>query len=246
MSRLIVYMVLLLSCMCVHAQEYANDWERMALPDGTRRAVVKGSHEELDRDTRLWWCEYIFTREGKLMRFQSHVDDEDIYLWDAEVDHPKDCEGLLIEGGVENKDHLSVELYPEYEGVGMIYRKGDMVVVHPRRKGVWELHYIDYCTDYAVDSDVDCTELGYQTAPFVLIRTKDLCFTTRNYGGQSIPIYVGPDETSRVVGEINKAEISLHPYDYDSTNEMVLIRYKGKWGWISTEWVCANPFTTCC
>jgi len=65
---------------------------------------------------------------------------------------------------------------------------------------------------------------------------------TRNYGGQKIRLLDAP-KNGRVVGTINEESYGLRVKDL--CGSWVKVEYKGKVGWISQEWVCGNPWTTC-
>lgn len=65
---------------------------------------------------------------------------------------------------------------------------------------------------------------------------------TRNYGGQTIEILDSP-ENGEVVGKIKKESYGLRIVDL--CGAWVKINYKGTIGWVSNEWICGIPWTTC-
>ena len=65
---------------------------------------------------------------------------------------------------------------------------------------------------------------------------------TRNYGGQTIEILDSP-ENGEVVGKIKKESYGLRIVDL--CGAWVKINYKGTTGWVSNDWLCGNPWTTC-
>jgi len=75
-----------------------------------------------------------------------------------------------------------------------------------------------------------------------------LGLTSRNYGAQKVPVYLYPDETKLLIGEITERETELR---FDQIYyDFVHVSFKDKkgkkiQGWIKKEWVCGSAFTTC-
>jgi SH3-like domain-containing protein len=65
---------------------------------------------------------------------------------------------------------------------------------------------------------------------------------TRNYGGQTIDILDSP-KNGNSVGKITKESYGLRVLDL--CGDWVKINYKGTIGWVSNEWICGIPWTTC-
>jgi hypothetical protein len=65
---------------------------------------------------------------------------------------------------------------------------------------------------------------------------------TRNYGGQKINILDAPG-TGSVVGTINSESHGLKILDL--CGSWVKIQINGLIGWVSADWLCGNPWTTC-
>ena len=65
---------------------------------------------------------------------------------------------------------------------------------------------------------------------------------TRNYGGQRINILDEPN-TGKTVGYITKETCGLRILDL--CGAWVKINHKGTTGWVSNEWLCGNPWTSC-
>lgn len=65
---------------------------------------------------------------------------------------------------------------------------------------------------------------------------------TRNYGGQTIQILDSP-KNGNSVGKITKESYGLRVLDL--CGDWVKIKYKGTIGWVSNEWICGVPWTTC-
>lgn len=65
---------------------------------------------------------------------------------------------------------------------------------------------------------------------------------TRNYGGQTIQILDSP-KNGNSVGKITKESYGLRILDL--CGDWVKINYKGTIGWVSNEWICGIPWTTC-
>ena len=65
---------------------------------------------------------------------------------------------------------------------------------------------------------------------------------TRNYGGQTIQILDSP-KNGNSVGKITKESYGLRVLDL--CGDWVKINYKGTIGWVSNEWICGIPWTTC-
>ena len=65
---------------------------------------------------------------------------------------------------------------------------------------------------------------------------------TRNYGGQRINILDTPN-TGKSVGSINSEAYGLRILDL--CGNWVKISYNGMTGWVSSDWLCGVPWTTC-
>ena len=65
---------------------------------------------------------------------------------------------------------------------------------------------------------------------------------TRNYGGQKINILDEPN-TGKIVGSITSEVYGLKILDL--CGNWVKISYNGMTGWVSSDWLCGVPWTTC-
>ena len=65
---------------------------------------------------------------------------------------------------------------------------------------------------------------------------------TRNYGSQTIEILDSP-ENGKSVGKITKESYGLRVLDL--CGSWVKISFNGMTGWISNQWICGIPWTTC-
>jgi SH3-like domain-containing protein len=65
---------------------------------------------------------------------------------------------------------------------------------------------------------------------------------TRNYGGQTIQILDSP-KNGNSVGKITKESYGLRVLDL--CGAWVKINHKGTIGWVSSDWLCGVPWTTC-
>jgi len=65
---------------------------------------------------------------------------------------------------------------------------------------------------------------------------------TRNYGSQTIEILDSP-ENGKSVGRITKESYGLRVLDL--CGSWVKISFNGMTGWISNQWICGIPWTTC-
>lgn len=123
---------------------------------------------------------------------------------------------------------------------------GLYAIVCPVEKGIWQLRYVDYETEASLSEEHEDVPANELTPPYPLVKSKELTFYTRNYGNRDIYLYSSPNADSKVVATIHREDTKLHPYALDESGDFVLVRYRGKWGWLSLEWYCANPYTNCC
>lgn len=71
--------------------------------------------------------------------------------------------------------------------------------------------------------------------------------STRNYGNQTLKFYTSPDNKSKVVFTVSE-EIKVTFVDIKT--DWTKVQYKNRkgkklTGWIETEYLCCNPYTTC-
>ena len=71
-----------------------------------------------------------------------------------------------------------------------------------------------------------------------------LAFSSRNYGDQLLSIMSEPDKNSLPVFSF-KGEALLRPLELKDGWVKVETMDKIHQGWISDEWICGNPLTTC-
>ena len=69
-----------------------------------------------------------------------------------------------------------------------------------------------------------------------------IAVSTRNYGGQELSLLDQP-EGGKTVGAIKAEAYGLKLKDL--CGAWTQVDYQGTIGWIETEWLCGNPFTTC-
>lgn len=85
---------------------------------------------------------------------------------------------------------------------------------------------------------------GYK---YVWIEKGTVGLNTTNFDGQLINLYKYPDKTSQIVGQLNKVQTVRV---IDVCGQWTYIEGTSKnnkkiKGWLSKEWQCGNPLTTC-
>ena len=72
--------------------------------------------------------------------------------------------------------------------------------------------------------------------------------STRNYGNQTLRFYTHPNTKSKVVFTVSEEDSAVTFIDIrPGWTKVQYTDDKGKklTGWIETEWLCCNPYTTC-
>ena len=68
---------------------------------------------------------------------------------------------------------------------------------------------------------------------------------TRNYSGEQISLHKEPSADAPVTGIIRRQEITVRPMDITPDGEWVKVKCAFGTGWLESDWLCGNPFTTC-
>ena len=123
---------------------------------------------------------------------------------------------------------------------------------------------------FIVDDEGNEIEVEYHDPfdrqPYPVVHNPKFSFSTRNYGGETIPFYTSADG-QKVACTTNYKEISLDVLGVDTKTRRLLVQSNpSDWcwsepkdefdaeyhhpfvelrGWIDEEWVCANTVTTC-
>ena len=114
-----------------------------------------------------------------------------------------------------------------------------MLDVYDPRDGWWRI--LAECVTTVENEDVELVGEGGEA----WIHYSVLGIGLRNYGGQKLDLRESPSEDSKVVGTIDEAEALVKPLDINSDATWVKVQWGKLTGWISDEWLCANPVTTC-
>ena len=186
----------------------------------------------------------------------------------VQTEHPARCSELKeLPEGCSKETAFNLNLvYKGYVFDAMLY---------PLHNNTWiVLSY--WCLDeeetiYKADEDgneVPAASLykdPFEGLKYPVVTTDSVSFSTRNYGGTTIPFYRKP-KGRRVDFRLN-TECSLHLLDADPKTRRVFCRsnpndwmwgepqneeekewkhpFKSVIGWVDEEWICANLLTTC-
>ena len=115
---------------------------------------------------------------------------------------------------------------PEDDGPG-----GNTPEVYNPTNGWWQI------LGYTIDG-LDISEGGW-------IHWSVIAMSTRNYAGQKLQLHKEPSADSPVVGTITKSDVTVRPMDMSPDGEWVKVKTPYGTGWIETNWLCGNPYTTC-
>lgn len=95
----------------------------------------------------------------------------------------------------------------------------------------------------------------FEGIQYPVLTTDSVCFSTRNYGGQTIKLYA-KSKGKKVLYTLDE-ECSLDVLDADPKTRRLYCRsnpsdwmwegkqFKSVIGWVDEDWVCANLLTTC-
>ncbi|MBR5660735.1 MAG: SH3 domain-containing protein [Bacteroidales bacterium] len=114
-----------------------------------------------------------------------------------------------------------------------------MLDVYQPTGGWWRI--LAECVTTVENDDIELVEEGGEA----WIHYSVLGIGLRNYGGEKLALRESPSEDSKVVGTIDQSEALVNPVDMNSDASWVKVKWGKMTGWISSEWLCANPVTTC-
>ena len=139
----------------------------------------------------------------------------------------------------KDKNGTNVRNAPNGDVIGQIKKPGvfSLTVFNPQN-GWWQILNGYVSEDMEGENDYEFDEDAW-------IHYSVLGIGTRNYGGQTIPLYTAPGEGSPVAGKITEQEATVRPLDVSEDGEWVKVKWNDVTGWIDTYWLCANALTTC-
>lgn len=167
--------------------------------------------------------------------------------------------------------------YREDDEFGLILDYGDYAM----EVGAWPMPDDDWlitwhwCAEedgciYRIDENGEGVEVVYvdpfEGQPYPVIHKPGLSFSTRNYGGETIHFYAGPD-SDEILCSTDYKEIGLDVVSVDVKTRRLLVQsnpndwcwgepqdeYEAEYrhpfvelrGWIDENWVCGSTMTTC-
>lgn len=167
--------------------------------------------------------------------------------------------------------------YNEEDNFGLVLDYGGFIMdasAWPMPNNDWLITYHwceveDGCI-YRIDENGNEVEVVYvdpfEGQPYPVIHKPNLSFSTRNYGGETIPFYTASD-SDEILCSTDYKEISLDVVAADLKTRRLLVQTnpndwcwgepENEWdveyrhpfvelkGWIDEEWVCGNTVTTC-
>jgi len=267
--------------------KYYKDIELFDLPVGVRTV----SHQ-WTADGRQWGNQYDFDQEGNMTSFHSWVGDETLYEWNYQTDEQPGCEliepeiGENVERTVSYWSSVAIgemkslptgvneenAFYLCFNYMGYAF-EGALYPLHDN----WWIVLSHWCLDEMDDIYIGEDENGkpipassqyrdpFAGMRYPIIRTDSVSFSTRNYSGQTIPMYSAAD--SKRVWDRLKVQCSLDVLDADVKTRRLLCRsnpndwmwgtplteeekewkhpYVAVYGWVDEQWTCANLLTTC-
>lgn len=140
---------------------------------------------------------------------------------------------------ISDKSATNVRNAPNGKVIGKVDKPGSysLTVFNPQN-GWWQI------LNNVIFEDME-GEDNFEFEEDAWIHYSVLGIGTRNYGGESIPLYAAPGEDSAVVGRITETDATVRPLDVSEDGEWVKIKWNDVTGWIDTYWLCANTLTTC-
>ena len=139
---------------------------------------------------------------------------------------------------ISDKTATNVRNAPGGTVIGQIPKPGTWsLTVYNQKNGWWQI------LNGIVFEDIEDDSIEFEGDAWV--HNSVLGIGTRNYGGQTIPLYAAPGEDSAVVGKITETDVTVRPLDVWEDGEWVKVKWNDVTGWIDTYWLCANTLTTC-
>ena len=187
-------------------------------PDG-REIIVKWQHQPADR--------MILQDDGSFLYEEFAPNAISCYISDPDPSHRTNIRatpGGKIIGQLSPDDNAEEE--DDWDG-GSSY----ILQIYNPQNGWWQI----------LNFSIGKIEIKDQA----WIHYSVLSMHTRNYGGQTLNLYESPTEESRIVGKIKEEAADIRPIDVNADGSWVKVKYKKKTGWISSYWLCANPYTYC-
>lgn len=140
---------------------------------------------------------------------------------------------------ISDKGATNVRNAPNGKVIGKVDKPGcySLTVFNPQN-GWWQILNNIIFEDMEGEDNFEFEEDAW-------IHYSVLGIGTRNYGGQTIPLYAAPGEDSAVVGKITETDATVRPLDVSEDGEWVKVKWNDVTGWIDTYWLCANTLTTC-